>query len=340
MFSLRQSYLNFLEKDDKNAAEIIFDWFLCLLSYVYGTVVVLRNFCYGRNIFRSYQSQAKVVSIGNLSWSGSGKTSLVIWLNEKLSAEFKVAILRRGYGRDEGLLLKEFSGSVYSSPDRCRLAKKLEAKFEVFILDDGFQYRKLKRELNLVVIGAREFSRSRRLIPADFFREPWNSLKRADLILINYADEISKRSEVVAEIKRFSANRVLYFSKYGIKRFVDLDSKVFDATKLKGKKVAAFTAIGYPQGFFNKLEESELNLVSKITYPDHHELSAIEYEKIETDLLSQGIYDLIITAKDKYHLPARKYKLNILVMEIELQIEDEERFLSEIRSKLSRNPKN
>ncbi|MCF7907756.1 MAG: tetraacyldisaccharide 4'-kinase [Candidatus Omnitrophica bacterium] len=334
MFKLKQLYLSFLEKDKKNAAEIVFHWFLEILSWVYGAVVGLRNFFYDHNMFSSYRSQAKVISIGNISWAGSGKTSLAIWLNERLSVEFKVAILRRGYGRDEELLLKEISQNVYSSPDRCRLAKELGSRFEILILDDGFQYRRLKRELNLVVIGAREFSRSRQLIPADFFREPWSSLKRADLVLINYADEISDRDKIISEIKRLTGNSSLYFSNYRLGQFIDLSSKVIETKKLQNKRVAVFTAIGYPQGFLNKLKESGLNLVSEIIYPDHHELSDLEYKKIETDLLSQDIHDLIITSKDRYHLPAMSCKLNIIVMEIELQIENELEFLAEVRSKV------
>jgi len=337
MRSLRQSYIEFLEKDQRNLWQTAVYCFLLLLSGIYWLIVSLRNFFYDKAIFKSYQPKTKVISVGNLSWAGSGKTSLTIWLERQLSSRFRVAVLRRGYGKDEELLLKEISSSVYSAPDRAKLASRLDSQFDFFILDDGFQHRKLKRHLNIVIMAAREFRKKPRLIPAYFFREPLTSLKRADFVIINYSDELYDRSQITGRIKKFAPNSKLYFSKYLVREFKNLDSELIDPIELKKRKLAAFAAIGYPEGFFGKLEESGLNVCQKIVYPDHHELSISEYCQIEENLLSQGIHDLIITAKDKYHFPSSAKKLNIVIMSIDIAIENADVFLSDVRLKLAKS---
>ncbi len=334
MVSLKQKYLDFLEKSRRNLPEIIFYRFLCLVSGIYWLAMALHNFLYSRKIFPSYRTQAKVISVGNISWAGSGKTSLVIWLKEIFSGQLRTAVLRRGYGHDEGKLLSDAGCKVFSSPDRLSLAKELEPNFELFILDDAFQYRCLQRNIDLVVMGAREFRNKPRLIPAYFFREPLTSLKRADMVLVNYSEEIPDRTQIIALVRKFSPQSRLFFSGYQVKGFYDLQSNPVDLNWLKGKKIAAFTAIGYPQGFFNKLKESGLDIFRKFVYPDHYELKEAEYLKIEEELLSQEISDLIITAKDKYHLPAKEKRLNIIVMGITIQIENKQDFIEALRSKL------
>ncbi|MBU2044551.1 MAG: tetraacyldisaccharide 4'-kinase [Candidatus Omnitrophica bacterium] len=335
MLRIKQSYLNLLEANPRNLPRRIAYGFLCLLSGLYWLAVYLRNFFYDWGIFPSWWAQSKVISVGNISWAGSGKTSLVIWLREQFCQQFKTAILRRGYGEDEGKLLLEAGSKVFSSPDRLGLARKLDSDFELFILDDGFQYRRLKRTVDLVVMGAREFRNKPRLIPAWIFREPLSSLKRADIIVVNYSDELFDRAQISDLINKFSPQSRLFFSGYQVKGFFDLAANPVDLNWLKGKETAAFTAIGYPEGFFNKLQQSGLDISRKIVYPDHYQLKAAEYLKLEDGLLSAGISDLIITAKDKYHFPLGEKRLNIIVMEITVEIENSKGFIEVLQTKLA-----
>ena len=147
---------------------------------LYGAIVFFRNLLYDKKIFSSFPSKAKVISVGNLSWSGTGKTPLSIWLYKKLSSKFKVAVLRRPYAQDEEKMLQEKVKNVFSCPNRQKIAKEKESLFDIFILDDGFGHRKLKRDIDIVIMGAREFKRKHDLIPANFFREPLKALRRAD----------------------------------------------------------------------------------------------------------------------------------------------------------------
>ena len=331
---LSQWYLAFLEKDKKNIAESFFYLLLCFFSWIYGAGVFLRNFFYQTKIIPSFISQAKVISVGNLSWSGSGKTSLSIWLYERLSSKYKTAVLRRGYGDDEGKLLKERINDVFSAPSRSKLAKKLERTFNLFVLDDGFQHRGLSRDVDIVIMGSREFLRKYRLIPAYFFREPLNSLRRADILLLNYKEEMSDKQALREMILKIAPGLGIYFSQYKSKWFLDLAGNKFPTDFLKGRRLGAAAAIGYPQGFFNKLVDLGLDLAQQVVYPDHHELSIDEFCNLEDSLISKGINDLVITHKDKYHLPSLESRLNIFILEVELEIEDQSRFLKEIEDRL------
>ena len=332
--NLRKWYVDFIEKDRRNVWESIFYCFLLILSVIYGFAVGLRNLFYDKKIIPSYKVKAKVLSIGNLSWAGSGKTPLSIWLYENLASQFNTAILRRGYGDDENKMLLDTTANVFSLPDRYKLAKSLESSFDVFILDDGFQFRRLKRDVNIVIRAGREFKKKYRLIPAYFFREPLSSLGRADIVLLNYKDEIEQPSELKKSILDEFPNLEVYFCQYKFKYFLDLDNNEFDAGVLRGRKLACFCAIGYPKGFIAGLKKLDLDIVREIIYPDHYELSQEEFMSLQDDLLQKGIKDLIITSKDRYHLPVVKFKLNIFIMEVGLKIEDQDSFLQEVVKRL------
>jgi tetraacyldisaccharide 4'-kinase len=211
MPKLKQWYIGFLDKDKRNIFESFFACVLYLLSLVYGLGVFFRNFLYDKHILTINTTKSKVISVGNLSWSGSGKTTLALFLYNKFCERFQTAILRRGYGSDEEKLLKEVTANVFSAVDRAALAKKFESRFGLFILDDGFQYRRLKRDVEIVVMGAREFKDKHHLIPADFFREPLNSLKRADFLILNYKDELNDPLKTIAPIRRIAPDLKIFF---------------------------------------------------------------------------------------------------------------------------------
>lgn len=337
MTRVKKWYLSIVEGSRRSFWESLFYFLLCFLSRIYGVGVFLRNFLYEIKVLPQFFSKAKVVSVGNLAWSGSGKTSLSLWLYERLSDRYKTAILRRGYGRDEGELLKESGARVFSAVQRSKLAGSLENSWELFILDDGFQHRKLARDVDIVMINSRDLCRRPRLIPAYFFREPLASLKRADILVVNYKDELAEDAGSIKEsFQRIAPQLKIYFSQYESKGLVDLSGSRIDIDFLFGKKIAALTAIGYPQGFLNKLSELGLDVSDRIIYPDHHELSESEFNRLEVDLINRGINNLLITRKDKYHLPSLQSRLNIFILEVELKIDNESDFLKDIEDKLSR----
>lgn len=324
-------YVNFLEKDKRSIADWLIHYFLWILSLVYGLVVTVKNFLYDANIIKPFKAN-NVISIGNISWAGSGKTTLAMQLYGQLSQDLKVAVLRRGYGADEGKLLDDNNIKVFSNSNRISLVNNLAQRFNCFILDDGFQYRKLSRNVDIVVMAAREFKGDFNLIPASFFRESLSCLNRADIVVINYADELSDCEKIISMIRKRFPNILIYLSKYELDKFVNLDSQEIPLVYFQGRKFAAISAIGYPQGFFNKLRKLSINVDREIVYPDHYEFTKNEFQNIEKELISNGIKDIIITAKDRYHLPENlETKLNIGIMKIKLAIENSDDFYSNVR---------
>jgi len=334
MRGLKEWYVNFIEKEKTNIIEKIIYFFLFLLSLMYGAVVTCRDFLYNSGIFQTYKCKTRVISIGNLSWGGSGKTTLSSFLYQKFAPQLRVAVLRRGYGLDEGKLLEEKKVQVFTSVSRLKLVNELSDKFDLFILDDGFQYRKLYRNVNILVMGAREFKKKHRLIPADFFREPLSSLKRADILVINHKNEIDNIGTIVGDLQSKFKPLSIYTAEYKFKRIIDAKNKEIDLGAIKEKKLAALTGIGYPRGFFNKLEELDIKICREIAYPDHYDLTADDFNTLQENLIKEGIRDVIMTGKDKYHLPDTASRINFYILEIEMEISEEQKFLDDLRNRL------
>jgi tetraacyldisaccharide 4'-kinase len=330
-FKLKRNYLSLIEKEEKNIFEFLIYILLCLLSLLYHLIIFLRNLLYDKKILPIYFSSKKIISIGSLSWAGSGKTTLSLWLYKKLSKEFKVAILRRGYGEDENELFKEEKVNIFWHPNRVDLVKKLEKKFDIFILDDGFQYRKLKKDLEILIMGPQDFKNLKRLIPASFLRESFFSLKRADFLVLNYKDKINYPNKFLY----FFPYLKIYFASYKFNKIVKLNGEEVKEDYFQDKKVAALTAIGYPEGFFEMVEKV-VPLELKIKLPDHYCLSEKEFIFLKKYLYQHKIKNLIITHKDKFHLPPSSFEsdLNIFIMKIEMEIEKEEFLLKDIKEEL------
>jgi tetraacyldisaccharide 4'-kinase len=177
---IKRWYIAFIEKEKRSLLEIILYFILYLLSLIYGFIVRVRNSLYDSKVLPSLSSAKRIVSIGSLVWGGSGKTTLSIYLYHKLANHLRVCVLRRGYGKDENRLLQEEIKDVFFCPDRVDLVKRLSRYFDCFILDDGFQYRRLRRNIDIVIMNAHQLKKNVALIPAYSFREPLGSLKRAD----------------------------------------------------------------------------------------------------------------------------------------------------------------
>lgn len=331
---IKRWYLTFLEKEKKNWLENILFFFLLILSYLFGMIVSLRNFLYDKRILKVYHINRKVISIGNICWGGSGKTSLAIYLFRKLASKFKVAVITKGYAEDEYRLLKDNLKKVFDDKNRIKLIRRLVNDFDIFILDDAFQYRKLARDLDIVVIRKDELLRSKYLLPASSFREPLTSLKRADIVIITYSE--AKRQDYYRE-KVLEANSKLkvFFADYIFKGFLDRDKKLVSLEYFKGRKLGVLTAIGYPQGFLGKLKSIDLWIGKVEIFPDHYCFSPEEITLLEESFIKEGIKDIIITYKDYYHLDFTRANLNYFIFCVELKILEEDKFLRYIEDVLT-----
>ena len=254
----------------------------------YFYIIQGRKFFYKKGLFKSFKIPIPVISVGNLSFGGSGKTSLVRFLCENLHLYFNITVLSRGYKRksrgpvivmergklkvdwekagDEPYLLgkifekKKMKISILVNEDRKKggeiAIKELGA--ELIILDDGFQHQKLKRDLDLVLLKKDDLKD--RLFPFGRLREPLSSLERADAIILSYQEY---------QPFNFSYNKKPVFKLYR-KEWKILNKDLKEICELKDKEFVAFCGLADNKQFFNILDKLGLKIKKKLSFPDHY----------------------------------------------------------------------
>jgi tetraacyldisaccharide 4'-kinase len=295
------------------------------LSYVYGAGVVIRNWLFDKGWLRSWSVSAPVISVGNLSSGGVGKTPLVEFLARRLTQKGKkVAIVSRGYKRKtRGMVvvsngLTKCAQATDSGDEPAQMASKLTGvvvivdekrvrgalyaiqKFGVnlIILDDGFQHRYLRRDVDIVVLPVQEVSNPGWMLPGGNRREPISSLRRATIIGVSRCENLDQFLEAKASIRRWTDKEVMGLAiKVSSFRRASTGFSV-DLGGLKGKSAVAFSGIGNPAAFEQTLRSLGLNLKSHSVFSDHHPYSDSELAKLEEAVRSQGADFLVTTEKD------------------------------------------
>jgi tetraacyldisaccharide 4'-kinase len=264
-----------------------------MASLAYGAAVSLRNLGYDRGWLHSETAAVPVVSVGNLTLGGTGKTPMVEWLARWFRRRgVRVAILSRGYGQSEGLndegrVLEENLPDVphLQNPDRAALAQvaSVELQAELIVLDDGFQHRRLARSLDLVLLDALEPFGLGYLFPRGLLREPVGSLRRAHLVVLSRADLVGDedRAAIRTEIERHAGPRPWVEARHAPLDLVDGDGTSSPLEPLGGQCVAAFCGIGNPEGFRRTLVPLCQNLLDLRVFPDHHLYSAADVGSLE-----------------------------------------------------------
>ncbi|MBD3246193.1 MAG: tetraacyldisaccharide 4'-kinase [Candidatus Omnitrophica bacterium] len=326
---MRRWYVSFLDSPHRSAGSKICAGVLFAVSLVYGAGVAVRNFLYQREMLPVYRASGQVISVGNLSWGGTGKTPLTMLLFRACADRMRTAVIRRGYGADEQQLYREAGASVYSLPQRSAVMARLEGQYELFVLDDAFQHRKVVRDIDIVAVTPREFEKPY-LIPAGTLREPLSALRRADIILVNHCRQ-EKKSAILSRIRRQSrSDTPVFFASYRMRALRNGVGAEVPAARLRDMRPAAFAAVGYPEGFFSLLRDEGITVHREIAYPDHYTLGPAEYREMEEGLLCQGHQALLITEKDRTHLPPGNKRIEIIWVQAELRIEREKDFLDRV----------
>lgn len=291
---------------------------------LYRIIIDLRNWFYQAGIFKSQRLACKVISVGNISIGGTGKTPTVFalakWLQEQNKA---VAILSRGYKRkskgtqlvsdgksavinwklvgDEPMLLAKALPNVPIVVDKNRVrgGQYLVNNFnpDIILLDDGFQHRKLARDINIVLINSSDKKQDHRLFPLGKLREPWSALQRADIILLSKSN-LQPPSEYL--LNRLNNLPVQYFSTSMDtgNLLIDSNGEKLNINVLKGKKVTLFTGIGDPQSFLATVIAAGAETCENIIFADHHEYSTADLKKIKSSYNNSGSDFLLTTEKD------------------------------------------
>lgn len=304
MNKLKLYVLSIMKGGRKTPDAFILGIILYLCSFIYAAALSYISFLYKSGIISSKKVSAKVISVGNITLGGTGKTPFTIMLAERLAAMGKnTAVLTRGYGDDEPHLLRaRLEGTpVIVGADRYKSAKRAISEFgsDCIILDDGFQHRRLKRDLNIILIDTVSPFGSRKLFPAGILREPLSRIKEADIAVLTKADMgAANKPAIYAEIKKIKDDITIAESFYRPAGFVRLSGDMAPADYIKGRRVALLAAIADPDYFEWMVSNLGANIAERFYYLDHH-----YYEKKDMDMAAEkcaraGIDTVITTEKD------------------------------------------
>ena len=337
------------------------------LSTVYGAVTRARLAAYRRGLFSISKLGVPVVSVGNVTTGGTGKTPLVEWVcrtidvvaHEGVREGKRVCVLTRGYGRAnpntqvvvsngaELLASEEEAGdepfmlagnllgiaAVVSNPNRVAAGEWAIENLhsEVFVLDDAFQHLRLSRDLDIVTIDATNPWGGSRLLPYGRLREPISGLSRADCVVITRAEQAEDLASVKNALKRIVGNVPIFSSRMLTRGFRSINSDPIDASDLLAQPIAAFCGIGNPDSFFTHLRREGYQLALTRTFPDHHKYSQSELDTLVAEATASGAKSLITTAKDATKLKSLTLGVPCCVMDIQISIDQDDPLVELIR---------
>lgn len=255
-------------------------WALSPLSWLYRAVTGLRNTLFDVGLLRSHPLGVPAVSVGNLSVGGTGKTPVAAWIAAELrQLGARPAIVMRGYGADEPLVHRRLNPDVPVIVNADRVAGARQAKAggaTVVVLDDAFQHRRAKRDLDLVLLAA-EQGTPRRVLPAGPLREAAGGIRRASLVLVTRKSASLAEAEAVAAAWTGYAGAppmaILALKPGALHDARDNAAAPLPVDVLAGCQVLAISAIGAPGPFARQLESLGA-VVSSASFPDHHAFTA------------------------------------------------------------------
>lgn len=314
-------------------------FFLFLFSLIYGLIIWALMSFYS---IRPYRTTCKVISVGNISLGGTGKTPLVEYVVRWLKQHnHKVAVLTRGYlSFDEPQMLRENLKDIPVIVGRDRVAGIRRAVSEygadTVVLDDGFQQWRIKKDLDIVAVNSRDPFGNRKMIPRGILRQPLSSLDSAGIFVLTKADINPDLKGVEDYLLCINPKAVIAQALYKTMGFYELGKKdiLLDPGTLKDKAVALVCGIADPASFKYSVESLGIKIGITFDFPDHHNYSAQDLDNIIKASKEKGIGTIITTEKDAVkldRLPVTGYRLPIFVLRIELQItKNEEGFLERL----------
>lgn len=320
------------------------------LSRAYGRVIAMRNARYDRGT-GVVKFNRPVISIGNITTGGTGKTPMTVWITRQLiEHRCQPVIAMRGYAAKDGEPSDEQAQyrellpdvEVLANPDRAAALRAfLPARPQVkcILLDDGFQHRQIYRDLDLVLIDARADTFDQRMLPAGHLREPLGNLKRADAVIVTHADSDFSQAEIsnlTSQNEKHHGKPPLAWSRHEWAELTtfrnDGEAAREDVSWLRGKRVVTMLGIGRPQSVLDELERCGAKVMANVPAADHEQY---DRAKIAT---ARGLCDggdaLIVTAKDWVKLRSlidlKRWPAAIVVPRLEIDVFDGESALKEL----------
>lgn len=346
----------FLYQKEKSIWERILLFPLYLLSLPYGGVVRTRSFFYSHGLLRTKTLPCPVISIGNITVGGTGKTPLVMALAKGLMDKGNpVAILSRGYkGTKTSEPIVSDGKTIFLSPEEsgdepflmaqaCKGIPVLVGKdrfvngrialqrFGVkgLLLDDGYQHLPLYRDINILLIDSHIGFGDDTLLPRGILREPLSQLRRADLFLLTKVEDPEGYQPLEKKIHEIHPSAQVFHCHYEPVSLVGPKEEQEEVYSLKGKKILALSGVADPQSFSSMLRKSGMKIVKEATFPDHHLYTNKDLSSVEEK--SKRVDCIVTTEKDMVKLKKLNIdRLPIRALRIEVKIWEEKEFYQRV----------
>lgn len=358
-------YLNIYKRNKKNK---FLNFVLKFFSYLFFVLYKTRLILYKLKILKTYTLPVYVVSIGNITSGGTGKTPICIEVGKYfMSMKRKVAILTRGYNTknedkvtlvsdgseilvepedcgDEAFLIAKNlpKAIVFAGKNRIKAAKTaINLGAEVVIIDDGFQYLKLNRNENILMIDSYSPFDNRHLLPFGKLRELPDSINRASAIIISNSQSKNITETDLSTIKKHANKIPITKTSYRIKELTSLNTKrILKASEVKNLRTIACCGIGNPESFIDLLKRNEIIIVENLIYPDHHKYTYADIENMIKLCKSLDTETIIITGKDAVKITdlCQAAPVNFWAVKIDI-LWDESGFLDKLFQKSNQDNK-
>jgi len=339
-----RNYFRLLAEDQPYVSRWSWFWkpILEIASQIYLLGLVVHRTFYKWGILKVRSLSCPVISIGNITWGGTGKTPIVEYVSRfYLNRRKTPLILTRGYGADEHKqLAKQLPEAKFGvGPNRLKEgAKALKAyACDVAILDDGFQHWQMKRDLDIVSVNVLNPFGNGSLLPRGILREPLSSLKRASIIVLTDVnltprkelDELKAKIHILSPKAEFieAYREPLYFYRPESRERIQVG-------RLHGQRVTAFSGIGTPRSFQMLLNQIGLRTVRNFEYGDHHHYSDDELKEIVRVKEASESQEIITTEKDFYRAEKSIQKIvKPLILKVRLRLTTGEYILHQYLSR-------
>ncbi len=293
------------------------------LTAIFYLAVRVKNFLYDRKILKQKKLPVKIISVGNVSAGGTGKSPFIEFLAEYLiTKNFRVGIIARGYGRKSKGLINVFDGNnfiddvsqtgdelnmiannlkphgdkifIIASEDRVKGAECIINNFnpDIILLDDAFQHRNIFRDIDIVMVDSGEYLsrklKDRLMLPSGILREPYSEIKNADIVIQNNKHlKLGK----IDSLHRLNSN--LITANYICKGFYDSDNIQHD---IKGKKIISICGIAKPDSFLSMIKSEGGDIIKSFVFNDHHHYTQDDITKFMNFCVNGNLF--ITTEKD------------------------------------------
>ena len=311
---------------------------LRLLEVPYCATVSARNFLYDQRILPSHRFPIPIISVGNLTLGGTGKSPMVAWLCRFfLEQKMCPGLISRGYGKRTNGSNDEFLEMAYRFPtiphlqhwNRAEAIQKLQQteQVDLIILDDAFQHRRVKRNVDLVLLDATAPFGFGHVFPRGTLREPLNGLRRADVALLTRSDlaDESERQKIRQTVLTLNPNIIWGETHHASTSLISIESATKNfcsepVESIYGQSALAFCGIGNPAAFQKTLEQCGIHVVKLIRFPDHYRYTVRDADELIQTAKTFGTDLILCTMKDLVKLNQPEFAgLPFQAVSIELQ---------------------